>query len=144
MAWRFSSVLFRQLQGGNKCLKPGLSCHTLFPIDYIIWTVIEIILHLIKLSPPAQYCWPKIELKVYSMPTKFYNLKFIPNLNRGLCTAFFVFLLLPNTSHAYIDPGSGSVIMTVLLGLFATITYTLKKYFYKVKNLFKKKDTTKH
>ena len=42
-------------------------------------------------------------------------------------------LLLPSTAHAYIDPGSGSVIVTTVLGLGAAIGYTFRKYFYKIK-----------
>ena len=42
-------------------------------------------------------------------------------------------LLLPSTAHAYIDPGSGSVIVTTVLGLVAAIGYTCRKYFYKIK-----------
>jgi hypothetical protein len=36
---------------------------------------------------------------------------------------------------AYIDPGSGSMIMTTILGFIAAIGYTARKYFYKVKNM---------
>lgn len=42
-------------------------------------------------------------------------------------------LLLPSTAFAYVDPGSGSVIVTTILGLIAAIGYTLRKYFYKIK-----------
>ena len=42
-------------------------------------------------------------------------------------------LLLPSTAYAYIDPGSGSVIVTTVLGLLAAIGYTFRKYFYKIK-----------
>ena len=42
-------------------------------------------------------------------------------------------LLLPSTAHAYIDPGSGSVIVTTVLGLVAAVGYTFRKYFYKIK-----------
>ena len=48
---------------------------------------------------------------------------------------------LPQPAYAYIDPGSGNIILTVLIGIAASITYTLKKYFYKIRRLinFKKK-----
>ena len=42
-------------------------------------------------------------------------------------------LILPSTAYAYVDPGSGSVIVTTVLGLFAAIGYTLRKYFYKIR-----------
>ena len=44
-------------------------------------------------------------------------------------------------AHAYIDPGSGSLIMTAIMGFIAAIGFTFRKYFYKLKNLFKKKNT---
>ena len=42
-------------------------------------------------------------------------------------------LLLPSVAYAYVDPGSGSVIVTTLLGFIAAIGYTFRKYFYKLK-----------
>ena len=35
---------------------------------------------------------------------------------------------------AYIDPGSGSVLTTAIVGFFAAIAYTFRKYFYKIKD----------
>ncbi len=49
-------------------------------------------------------------------------------------------LLTGQQAHAYIDPGSGSIVMTAILGFIAAIGYTSRKYFYKLKNLFKKKN----
>ena len=37
---------------------------------------------------------------------------------------------------AYIDPGSGSAIMTALVGFFIAIGLTIKTYWYKLKSLF--------
>ena len=47
-------------------------------------------------------------------------------------------MIYPTTAHAYIDPGSGSVVMSTLLGIAAAVAYTFKKYFYKIKRLFRK------
>lgn len=44
-------------------------------------------------------------------------------------------LLFPATAFAYVDPGSGSVIVTTILGLIAAIGYTFRKYFYKIKRM---------
>ena len=44
-------------------------------------------------------------------------------------------LLFPSVALAYVDPGSGSVIVTTILGLIAAIGYTCRKYFYKLKRL---------
>lgn len=47
--------------------------------------------------------------------------------------AILAALILPSTAYAYVDPGSGSVIVTTVLGVFAAIGYTLRKYFYKIR-----------
>jgi hypothetical protein len=45
-------------------------------------------------------------------------------------------LLFPSIAFAYVDPGSGSVIVTTILGLIAAVGYTCRKYFYKFKRIF--------
>lgn len=42
-------------------------------------------------------------------------------------------------AEAYIDPGSGSMIMSTILGVIAAIGYTMRKSFYRVRNLFRGK-----
>lgn len=37
-------------------------------------------------------------------------------------------------AYAYIDPGSGSVLATAVIGFFAAIGYTMRKYYYKAKD----------
>lgn len=44
--------------------------------------------------------------------------------------------LMPSVSYAYVDPGSGSVIVTAILGFAAAISYTCRKYFYQIKRAF--------
>ncbi len=63
-------------------------------------------------------------------------------MNRKLNAAFFaalVFFAMQQPAYAYIDPGSGSMVMTAILGLIAAVGYTIRKYFYKIRNLFSKK-----
>jgi len=54
----------------------------------------------------------------------------------------FIFIFFsPMTAYAYVDPGSGSVIVTAILGFLAAITYSFRKYFYKIrKAIFKVED----
>ena len=52
-----------------------------------------------------------------------------------LCLAILA-LSLPNTAHAYIDPGSGSAIMSAIIGFFVIIGLTIKSFWYKIKTLF--------
>lgn len=54
--------------------------------------------------------------------------------------SIIVYLLSASAAQAYVDPGSGSVIVTTVLGLLAAVGYTFRKYFYKIKNIiFKSK-----
>lgn len=46
---------------------------------------------------------------------------------------------MPSIAHAYVDPGSGSVIVTAILGFFAAIGYTFRKYFYRLRASFSRK-----
>jgi len=46
--------------------------------------------------------------------------------------------LMPLQLFAYIDPGSGGAFLSAILGFFAAIIYSIKKYFYKIKSFFKK------
>ena len=45
-------------------------------------------------------------------------------------------VFFPSTALAYVDPGSGSVIVTTVLGLIAAVSYIFRKYFYKIKKMF--------
>jgi|LGVF01.2.fsa_nt_gb hypothetical protein len=47
--------------------------------------------------------------------------------------SIIIYLLSASAAHAYVDPGSGSVIVTTVLGLLAAVSYTFRKYFYKLK-----------
>ena len=46
-------------------------------------------------------------------------------------------------AHAYIDPGSGSAIMSVIIGFFVAAGLVVKTYWYKLKSLFTGKKNTK-
>ena len=53
-------------------------------------------------------------------------------------------LLSIETSYAYIDPGSGSALISVIIGFFVALGITLKTYWYKLKSFFNfSKDRTK-
>jgi hypothetical protein len=44
--------------------------------------------------------------------------------------------LAPMQAMAYIDPGSGSAIMSAIIGFFVAIAMVVKTYWYKIKSLF--------
>ena len=48
--------------------------------------------------------------------------------------------LFPNTSYAYLDPGSGSLILQALLAALAAVIAFFKKIKNYVRNLFTKKN----
>jgi len=51
-----------------------------------------------------------------------------------LIVAAMILALSMSSAHAYIDPGSGSVLTTAIIGFFAAIAYTCRKYFYRLKD----------
>ena len=40
------------------------------------------------------------------------------------------------SAHAYIDPGSGSALITAILGGIGAVGYAVRKYYYKIKRFF--------
>lgn len=55
----------------------------------------------------------------------------------SLFVNIFIFLLLvPSVSWAYIDPGSGSAIMSAIIGFFVAIGLVIKTFWYKIKAFF--------
>lgn len=58
-------------------------------------------------------------------------------MGRELALLVFVGLMaMTVNAHAYIDPGTGSVVTTAILGFFAAVAYTFRKYMYKIKDMF--------
>ena len=47
--------------------------------------------------------------------------------------------LLTNTAYAYIDPGTGTIILQAIVGAIAAGIVTIKLYWYKLKAFFTKK-----
>lgn len=54
-----------------------------------------------------------------------------------ICDAIVLNLLgmlaFSNVAYAYVDPGSGSVIVTAILGAIGAVGYTFRKYFYRLR-----------
>lgn len=49
----------------------------------------------------------------------------------------FASVLVSPSAHAYLDPSTGSMIVTAIVGLFASIVLAVKTYWYKLKAFFK-------
>tara|TARA_X000000368_G_scaffold89881_1_gene68584 strand:+ start:20769 stop:20948 length:180 start_codon:yes stop_codon:yes gene_type:complete len=56
----------------------------------------------------------------------------------------FLFLLIFSVPvFAYVDPGSGSALVTAILGIIAAISYTFRKWFYALRSKIFKKNSNK-
>lgn len=53
--------------------------------------------------------------------------------------AFFIFLFtaFPIPAYAYVDPGTGSYILQILLAGLLAVPFAIKRYWVKIKNIFK-------
>jgi hypothetical protein len=49
-----------------------------------------------------------------------------------------VLVFLPGTALAYMDPGSGSALMTAIIGTLIAVAMAVKTYWYKLRSLFVK------
>ena len=47
-------------------------------------------------------------------------------------------LLLAPSAHAYLDPGTGSLILSAIVGLLATIGLAIKTWWYRIKSFFRR------
>lgn len=45
-----------------------------------------------------------------------------------------------NTAHAYLDPSTGGMLISAIIGMFASLGLVIKSYWYKLKSLFRKKE----
>ena len=68
---------------------------------------------------------------------------FQPALHRqGFFRAMLlVFLFSPLPAWAYLDPTTGSMLISAIVGLIASVALAVKTYWYRLKNLFRAKNT---
>jgi hypothetical protein len=50
-----------------------------------------------------------------------------------------VLLLTPLSALAYLDPTTGSMLISAIVGLFASLVLAIKTYWYRIKGFFKRK-----
>lgn len=65
------------------------------------------------------------------------NIKTVTSLSLII---FLVFTILPVNAHAYLDPGSGSYVIQVLIAGLATVGLFVKTYWNQIVNFFTKKN----
>lgn len=54
--------------------------------------------------------------------------------------ALLLLLAYSPLAQAYLDPSTGSMIVSALVGIFASIALAVKTYWYKLKNLFRRSE----
>jgi len=57
---------------------------------------------------------------------------------RILAAAALFLTMLAQPAWAYLDPGTGSMIISAIVGLFATVGLAVKTYWYKIKAFLRK------
>ena len=57
-------------------------------------------------------------------------------MRRSFLLIVLLFIFWPSTAHAYLDPGSGSLILQVLIGGIAAGLLAVKTYWLKIKAFF--------
>ena len=50
-----------------------------------------------------------------------------------------VLLMVPLSAQAYLDPTTGSMVISAIVGLFASLALAIKTYWYRIKSFFKPK-----
>lgn len=50
-----------------------------------------------------------------------------------------VLLIMPVSAFAYLDPTTGSMVISAIVGLFASLVLAIKTYWYRIKSFFKRK-----
>tara|TARA_B110000971_G_C19840115_1_gene422130 strand:- start:412 stop:624 length:213 start_codon:yes stop_codon:yes gene_type:complete len=63
-------------------------------------------------------------------------------MKKILITSFVFTIFLNNKAFAYLDPGTGSIILQALVGAIAAGATYCSMYWQKIKNFFNKKDKT--
>lgn len=58
---------------------------------------------------------------------------------RTLSLLLALLLLLPVPALAYLDPTTGSMVISAIVGLFASLILAIKTYWYRIKTFFKGK-----
>jgi len=58
---------------------------------------------------------------------------------RRLFLILVALLLMPVPAFAYLDPTTGSMLISAIVGLFASLVLAIKTYWYRIKAFFKRK-----
>ena len=67
------------------------------------------------------------------------HLKPVTGRSRIRFAVLTAFLLIPLPALAYLDPTTGSMLISAIVGLFASLVLAVKTYWYRIKAFFKRK-----
>ena len=59
--------------------------------------------------------------------------------SRLLLTVFVFLMFIPVSALAYLDPTTGSMLISAIVGLFASLVLAIKTYWYRIKGFFRRK-----
>ena len=57
----------------------------------------------------------------------------------SLLTVFVSLMSVPVSALAYLDPTTGSMLISAIVGLFASLVLAIKTYWYRIKGFFRRK-----
>ena len=60
-------------------------------------------------------------------------------MNKLILVTTAILLLMPVSALAYLDPTTGSMVISAIVGLFASLVLAIKTYWYRIKAFFKGK-----
>lgn len=63
----------------------------------------------------------------------------MPRIKLPVILAAVSCCLISLPAQAYLDPTTGSMVMAAILGFFAAIAFTIRKYFYKITHMFRRR-----
>lgn len=66
----------------------------------------------------------------------------MPFLMKRLISVLLLMLAATQQAHAYLDPGTGSMILQGIIAAVAVVGLTLKNYWYKIRGFFGKEAPT--
>ena len=66
------------------------------------------------------------------------NILFVSNKNKSILLIFIFILVTPNVAHAYIDPGTTSLIISAIVSAIAVTGYYFRLIIQKIKEIIQK------
>ena len=60
-------------------------------------------------------------------------------MSKFISVTAFMLALMPVSAFAYLDPTTGSMVISAIVGLFASLVLAIKTYWYRIKSFFKGK-----